>query len=255
MRGNTCIHVAIQSQKKDIELVLRKTTRDDRAMRKVALACLLSSGCSWVLMERPPAQPVRGQPVHCTASNGWAVVDFVFAVSDVATALWIRSLDNAVGSNNNNGLVVGLGIEALIHGVSGLSGINLADKCRTLRDEYEPSSVPVVLPVAQPAVVATKDTRKVVTGKQTLFCAVTAPDVGACFLQQDACAAEVASSGAGVCEEHLAGSCFNATKVLDGTKITSCAVSISDCEARLKTYAENPDYTVTKCGIYRVKSQ
>jgi hypothetical protein len=229
----------------------RTNQRDALPMRTVALACLLSSGCSWVLMEKPPESPVRGQPIHCTASRGWAVVDLAFAVSDVATAVWISELDTALNTDTNKPLVVGLGFEALLHGLSALSGIDRADRCSTMRDEYETQPV-VVVPVARPAAVVNKDERKVVIGDRPLFCNITAEDVGLCFLQQEACDADMMSTGSGMCEQRNAGSCFNATKTLDGTKATVCAVSISDCEARLKTYAENPDYTVTKCGIYRV---
>lgn len=106
---------------------------------------------------------------------------------------------------------------------------------------------------AKPASANAVNERKTVIGERPLLCAVTAPEVGACFLSEDACKAELEKSGAPSCEEKSAGSCFNATRTLDGTKLTVCAVSIKDCEARRQHYAGDPDYTVTGCGIYRAQ--
>jgi hypothetical protein len=106
-----------------------------------------------------------------------------------------------------------------------------------------------------PATRAASDTkrRKEVFGDAPLFCAVTAPDVGLCFIDEQTCNAEKEKSGASSCEQRKAGACFNATKTLDKTKALICAASIKDCEARRNTYATDPDYTVTPCGIYRMK--
>lgn len=100
---------------------------------------------------------------------------------------------------------------------------------------------------------ATKDGRKTVEGDKTLLCAISAPDVGQCFLDEAACSAEAAKVGVAQCEKRPAGSCFNATRTLEGTKATVCAVSIKDCEARRAQYAADPDYSTTACGIYRAK--
>ena len=100
------------------------------------------------------------------------------------------------------------------------------------------------------------DERKTVFGDKPLHCLVTAEDVGECWLDAAACsnAGDSASGSASTCEMKTAGSCFNATKTLDGTKKTVCAVSIKDCETRRDAFVTNPDYSVTKCGIYRVGS-
>lgn len=97
--------------------------------------------------------------------------------------------------------------------------------------------------------------RKVAYGRTPLYCASTTPDVGECWLDQDSCVAAIAALGIPGCERKLSGSCFNATKQLDGTKSTVCAVSIKDCETRRETFAKNPDYKVTGCGIYRAEER
>jgi hypothetical protein len=92
--------------------------------------------------------------------------------------------------------------------------------------------------------------RKTVTGENPLYCAVTTPDVGLCYQSEAACTASL-TEGAAACEVRAAGSCFTATKQLDQTKTTTCAVSIKDCEARHAVAAADPDLQVTACGIYR----
>lgn len=135
----------------------------------------------------------------------------------------------------------GNAIFALLHLMSAASGSSWADECRTAHDEGPPPIEVTQRPVSPPA----KDERKEVIGDKPLYCAVTAPDVGRCFLSEAACQGETP------CEMRKAGSCFNATKILDGTKTTTCAVSIKDCETRREEIAANPDYKVTPCGIYR----
>jgi len=101
---------------------------------------------------------------------------------------------------------------------------------------------------------ADKSGRKTVSGSNPLFCAVTAPEVGICYQDEPACAASL-TEGAAPCDRKVAGSCFTATKVLDESKSTTCAVSIKDCEARRTAVAADPDYKVTPCGIYRAKAE
>jgi hypothetical protein len=96
-----------------------------------------------------------------------------------------------------------------------------------------------------------KDGRRTVEGDKPLLCAPSASEVGLCFLDAVACKAEADKVGVAQCEERSAGSCFTATRTLDETKTTTCAVSIKDCEARRETLSKDPDFTVTACGIYR----
>jgi hypothetical protein len=101
---------------------------------------------------------------------------------------------------------------------------------------------------------AASNERKTIEGDQPLHCTVTAPDVGLCFLDAARCDTERTQSNTAACEERKAGSCFNATKTLDGTKATVCAVSIKDCETRRGAMAADADFSdVTPCGIYRMK--
>lgn len=117
----------------------------------------------------------------------------------------------------------------------------------------DPASATTITVQAPPAAKpASADERKVIIGSKPLYCAVTAPDVGACY-QAEANCTESLAEGAAPCEAKPAGACFNATKVLDGSKSTTCAVSIKDCETRRTELAANPDYKVTACGIYRVE--
>ncbi|NVB79994.1 MAG: hypothetical protein HOV81_16480 [Kofleriaceae bacterium] len=99
---------------------------------------------------------------------------------------------------------------------------------------------------------ASGDAREIKTGTKRLWCNITAPDVGECFLDDEKACAATVSEGAAPCEVRTAGSCFDVTKAIDGSAKTVCAASIKDCDARRKQLLGDPDYVVTSCGIYRV---
>ena len=127
-----------------------------------------------------------------------------------------------------------------------LEGKSVAFRCV---DSVTP--VAAVTATAAPSKPDDKTERKTVTGDKPLFCASTAPDVGLCFLDEGSCNTEKERAGVASCESRSAGSCFSATKTLDGTKLTVCAISIKDCEARRQKYTSDPDFSATPCGIYR----
>jgi len=215
---------------------------------RLLLAPLALSGCSLIFMERAPESHISGSPVHCTASKGFIAWDAVLAVANAATLIAILSSE----IESKGAAVAGTGGLALGHLLSGFSGNGWANDCAEARTAERQV---VVLPASQPRVIA-KPERKVVEGDRPLFCAAESADVGLCFLSEGACAADVASRAAGAsqtCERRGAGACFTATRVLDETKSTTCAVSIKDCEARRTEKATDADLRVTPCGVYRVR--
>lgn len=102
--------------------------------------------------------------------------------------------------------------------------------------------------------------RRVIEGDRPLECALAAanPSSGRCFVDKEKCDGFVAEQGAArynVCEARNAGACFGVTVVLDGSKTTMCAPSVSDCEKRLAATRENPDFEIrtAQCAVYRFK--
>jgi hypothetical protein len=102
-----------------------------------------------------------------------------------------------------------------------------------------------------------KHERRTVTGARPVFCTVSGADkdVGLCFLIESACQA-VKTDGWSDCERHEVSACYNATKVLDQSRVTVCSVSIKDCEGRRTKDAADPDLkdVTAECGIYRAKA-
>jgi hypothetical protein len=218
-------------------------------MRRLAIASLMLSGCSAIFMERAPETRSRQQPVACTGSKGFAIWDGALVLAHGASAVVAFNLASDAPNKGTLQAIGAIDIAFLVgHLVSGAMGSQWADDCRKARtDEDVITEAPIVRSYAQ----AVSNERKTVYGAVPLFCAVTSADAGECWQNRALCDAALEASGAAACEERQAGSCFTATKVLDESKATTCAVSISDCETRRKIVAENPDFRVTACGVYR----
>lgn len=216
------------------------------------LALVICGGCSWIFMERPPDRPQMGMPVHCTATKGWVAWDGLFVAADLLAVVANVASRSDVSDGTALNIVVGVNaLDAALHLSSAFSGSEWADRCKQLRAEYERPTPMAAAQVRAVRATSDKTDRRTVYGEKPLHCAPTTPDVGECFLDEQACARSLEASGATACEAKQAGSCFNATKLLDGSKATVCAVSIKDCETRRATYTANPDFRVTACGIYR----
>jgi hypothetical protein len=224
-------------------------------MGLVTLCC----GCSLIFMERLPNTHRPGDPAHCTATKGFVAWDGVLiaadAISAIGTFVVATNAESEEVFDSTPYLVIGAmaGLSAIIHTISAAQGNSWADDCRQARADHDQANrqrVVVQKPLpAKPA----QPTRKVVEGDKPVFCSISAPDVGICSLDEAYCNSEAERTGTPKCEQRNAASCFNATKTLDGSKLTFCAASIKDCEARRQNYAADPDYTVTGCGIYRLK--
>lgn len=221
-------------------------------MKRVVL--LMLSGCSVIFMERVPDSHITGQTAHCTGSKGFVAWDTVLSVAHAVSAFGTFSVAGSVDESTKGSFQLLGGLSAafsIVHLISAATGNGWANDCRDARlAESETDQPRTVIAAPSPS---PSNVRKLVRGDKPLHCAVTSLDVGICFLDESACAAELEKSGAPSCELRTAGSCMNATKILDGTKLTVCAVSIKDCEARRATYAADPDYKVTPCGVYRAK--
>jgi hypothetical protein len=266
--------------------------RDDRAMRiqETARAAVVFGGCiaaiaSATAPKPPPTGEVqRSQTIVGTFDGTWNAIVDLFAERDwkidkldkpsgLITTDWMSlSESDAVAfadcgtapmANNTTAVRFNVVVREAAGGTSVIVNTTFrqvrrfGDQSSTI-DCYSKGAVEHF--VQQEAAARARKTtkakpdpneRKTVSGTKPLLCVVTAEDVGECWLDEAACAASAAGAS---CESRNAGSCFNATKTLDGTKKTVCAVSIKDCETRLAAFASNPDYSVTKCGIYRVQA-
>jgi hypothetical protein len=105
------------------------------------LALTLLSGCSWVFMERLPANfdATKDEP-HCTSTTGWAAWDLLATAADVAVIFLASSASKPpAGGEVPTVLIVGVGAEGVLHLVSGFTGFGWASECsdaRYDRDRY-----------------------------------------------------------------------------------------------------------------------
>jgi hypothetical protein len=212
---------------------------------------LALGGCSVIFMERVPTDHVRGETVHCTSTKGFAIWDAAMAGVAAVGAAAAFTVDVPEDSQTTVYALGAIDVAAALgYLISASKGAEWSEQCITARDQADARQHEDMPQASQATAKPALDERKTVFGSRPLSCAVTAPDVGECFLDLAKCD-EAAATGTATCEQRDAGSCFNATKTLDGTKVTVCAVSIKDCEARRGAYAANPDYSATRCGIYR----
>jgi hypothetical protein len=142
---------------------------------RVLLGTILLSGCSWLMVEGPPAHAPRDQPVDCTRTMTAPVFDTV--VTSIAGTIVIGEIpllaSNNSSSQANDDAQLGLAlfaILALVDGVSAVWGYQTVRECNELNQEIElerrvqkrtaapipapvtPSPIPTPAPPAAPAV-------------------------------------------------------------------------------------------------------
>ena len=113
--------------------------------KTVLLAALIAltlnaTGCSWIFMDRAPADPETEDLFDCSGV-GWPVIDTIFAIGSLvyAGAQFHAAANhdpdgNGIYSGFSKELLLGLGITnlvwALIHGSSAATGFCWSNTCR-----------------------------------------------------------------------------------------------------------------------------
>lgn len=236
----------------------------------VSVSLICTSGCAWIFQEHLPSdyEVGRHEP-RCTTTIGWQVLDGVFGALNAVAV--VGELENNTRTDQDDAvLLFGIGWVA-IHTASLISGGRWAHECERAQREWdgseaephahsrpepeerEPAPPRKVEPEAEPE-------RKVVWGKKPVFCTAQTDDAdrGPCFVDEAACKEARARTPDALasCEPRTAAACFNANRVLDGERVSVCAVSVKDCEARRAEKAEDPDFAsvASRCGVYRVRA-
>jgi len=120
-----------------------------------ALAGLLLSACSWTLFQRVPEDGYRpGERPRCSNSS-LPIVDASLAglFGTLAVPLTVGGATWREGDDETPMYVdmgapflavgIGLGVAAITHAISALSGRSYADDCERAWDDYEQNSRPV----------------------------------------------------------------------------------------------------------------
>ncbi len=96
-------------------------------------ASLSASGCSWIFVQKlPPSYDPRDLP-DCTSNRGAPVVDTIFTVTNLASAIYVAGENNAT----NKGAAVGLGTAvAALWLSSAIYGYKATSECDDAREEF-----------------------------------------------------------------------------------------------------------------------
>jgi hypothetical protein len=230
-------------------------------IRRFALAIVVSGGCSWLFLPHLPADyEVGKRKPQCVTSRALPVVDTVLAVADFALAAAVAKGGSGTGQDS---LLIADGIlEGLLYTGSAVIGYHWASECQDANEAWAQYRKENPTPPVQPIAATPPPTmleRATVGGARQSHCTTQLdnPDVGACFFDEDACVAERDKLGdsMGPCAPRDAVSCFDAIGVLDRKRVSVCAPSIKDCEARREKLFADPDFTSVseQCTIYRVE--
>lgn len=233
------------------------------------------TGCAWLFQEHLPSDYEVGQrdPV-CTTTIGWQALDAVFGALNGVAA--IDEITNSYRTDADNAAMIFAAAWTVVHTASMISGGRWANQCERARKELDDNDraqedraearrertrereQPHPDDDAPAPAAAPSEERRIVRGEKPIYCTTTVadPERGSCFLEQTACAQAATAAGYTSCAARTAASCFNANRVLDGTRVTVCAPSVKDCETQRAAKAADPDFgnLSAQCGVYRVET-
>jgi hypothetical protein len=119
------------------------------------LACGSSSGCSWIFVQPLPAHYERSDSVNCTTNRAAPILDTIFTLTNVVSAVYVAGQDNVTNKGTAVGLglaVAGLWLSSAIYGYSKTSECEAAMEDDAPAPRYRRPVVqrPIVPPAAPP---------------------------------------------------------------------------------------------------------
>ena len=97
----------------------------------------LTAGCSWIFLQRVPADYSEGDPVKCTAKRGLPGLDTFFALVPIAALAYERNSDRGSNANNQEALDLSL---AIVFAGSAIYGFYETSQCNQVREAARPST-------------------------------------------------------------------------------------------------------------------
>jgi hypothetical protein len=98
-----------------------------RAVVGVVLVAMLANGCAWAFQDRLHGQYQGRSEPHCSSSAGWATVDGLFAGLNAVGVVLAASDDT---TENQEAVIAGGVIWALVHTASAITGASWASDCQ-----------------------------------------------------------------------------------------------------------------------------
>jgi len=98
----------------------------------LVVVLLLLPGCSWLFVDRLPEDHHSHRDYDCTTSRTAPVVDTILTATNVASAIYVASLDNV--KNKGPAVMLGLSVAA-IWASSAVSGFHATSQCREAKED------------------------------------------------------------------------------------------------------------------------
>ncbi len=111
-----------------------KTTR--LLVLVLPLASLPFSGCSWLFVQPLPANYERGDTITCTTNRAAPVIDTLFTLTNVGSAVYVSSENNV--TNKGTAVTAGLLVGALWLS-SAIYGYSKTSECQEAVDDDAPA--------------------------------------------------------------------------------------------------------------------
>jgi len=110
---------------------------------------LSTSGCSWIFVEPLRPNDSRGPYVTCTTNRAAPVIDTIFTLTNVGSAIYVAGQDNVA----NKGTAVTLGLSvATLWLLSAVYGYTKTSECEeAIGGDRPPSRYPPPAPIRRPA--------------------------------------------------------------------------------------------------------
>ena len=106
-------------------------------MRRLLIAALLVSGCSYFFQNRLPAEYSGNTEPFCSSSTRIAVLDTLIAVGDAATAI-VAATGGAQTTSTDQTILTIAGIAgAVFYTASAIDGYSMTGDCRAARDRWD----------------------------------------------------------------------------------------------------------------------
>ncbi len=230
-----------------------------------------SSGCCLVFQDRLPSDYAGNRQLpRCSTGGGLQVLDGIFGGVNAAAA--IDEIASPLRTDADNAaLIFSVGFTVL-HLASLAAGHGWTNECEAAQNDFDERSQDAPPSRAPPREEEPREerrearplpppSRRVIHGGNPLYCAIstTDSDVGLCYVDSTSCseARARAPDSLNTCVVRSAGSCFNASSVLDEKRLVFCSVSVKACEVDRAARATDPDYASVSpmCGIYRADAE
>lgn len=153
-------------------------------MWKVVAMCVFCSSCAWLFQDHLPSEySGRSEPM-CSTSNGWALVDGIFATLNLIGIVGAAT-DEQASDEEKSAYIVGGVLGGIIHVASAGTGVGWATDCKNARVAFDNKDGTVRREVTTEPIEAPRAAPIVVPAPRGYFCSLSAANLAAGFCVRD----------------------------------------------------------------------